>query len=195
MPNKNPPPATVSSSSLTTKELLESLPESDRTTLAKFALQKRLELEAEAAEIAQKQAQAYHATQIHAQAFNSLRQQDSSFRSGHTIHQEIDTGTGKMNISSRTGSSCFVATVAYSDAHHPDVEYLREFRDQYLAKTRCGLRFIFWYYRKAGPAMADLVKTMPPLRATCHIVLHVLVRILKVTCPTRKTDNVHRQLG
>ena len=173
-------------SSLTTKELLDSLPERERQDLAKFALQKRLELEAQAAETTQKQAQAYHAVQIHAQAFHDLRQQDSSFRSGHSIHQEINTGTGKMNISSHTGSSCFVATVAYRDAHHPDVEYLRRFRDQYLAKTRSGLHFIYWYYRKAGPKMADFVKGRPALRALTLALLKGLVGLLRIVCPTKQ---------
>ena len=169
----------------TSADLLNALSDEDKKQLAKFVVSKQLELEANAANLAQKQAMAQQSVNLHVQTFNSLRQQDSSFRSGHTIHQEIDTGTGKMNISSHTGSSCFVETVAYQDTHHPDVEYLRRFRDQYLAKTRVGLRFIYWYYRKAGPTMADFVKNRPLLRGVSHVALRTLVRILKTICPAK----------
>jgi hypothetical protein len=49
---------------------------------------------------------------------------------------------------------CFVATVAYSNnPAHPDVVFLRKFRDQRLSKSRLGRSFIAWYYA-TGPMLA-----------------------------------------
>ena len=58
--------------------------------------------------------------------------------------------------SSSDSSSCFVATAAYGDPAHPDVVYLRAFRDGVLNHNLLGRTFVSFYY-KYGPAWADFV--------------------------------------
>ena len=58
---------------------------------------------------------------------------------------------------------CFVATAAYGDSSHPDVEYLRHFRNKVLKKSAPGRAFIDFYWW-AGPKAALLVRNNLPLR-------------------------------
>ena len=62
------------------------------------------------------------------------------------------------------GGGCFVATCAYGDADHPDVEYLRLYRDMVLSETAAGRRFTRLYYR-CGPYLARWLAPHPRLRA------------------------------
>jgi hypothetical protein len=51
------------------------------------------------------------------------------------------------------GGYCFVATAAYGSYDHPQVRILRAFRDQVLAHSSWGRRFISTYYQMSpGPA-------------------------------------------
>lgn len=54
--------------------------------------------------------------------------------------------------------SCFVATAAYRDPFHPDVKFLRDFRDQWLCNRGWGRAFIRFYWRY-GPHMARPVRS------------------------------------
>jgi hypothetical protein len=62
-----------------------------------------------------------------------------------------------------SGGGCFVATAAYGDPNHPDVVFLREFRDNTLSQIRLGRSFIK-IYRRFGPALAGLVMNRRTLR-------------------------------
>lgn len=53
--------------------------------------------------------------------------------------------------------SCFVATAAYRDPWHPDVVFLRAFRDQWLVHRGWGRTFIAFYW-VIGPKMAKPVR-------------------------------------
>ncbi len=53
--------------------------------------------------------------------------------------------------------TCFVATAAYRDPWHPDVVFLRAFRDQWLVNRAWGRAFIALYWR-VGPKMAVFVQ-------------------------------------
>jgi len=52
-----------------------------------------------------------------------------------------------------SGGSCFVATATYGDPMHPDVCYLRAFRDNTLRNYRAGRAFIAFYWW-IGPKLA-----------------------------------------
>lgn len=168
-----------------TAELIESLPADQRNDLTKFHIQGQMELNLEAARMQQKQMAGLNEIRAHVDAFNELDRQANGLRSGHTIRSTIDMGSGHMEITSRSGgaSSCFVATATYQDTHHPDVEYLRRFRDAYLSKSRPGLLFIHWYYRKAGPVMSAFIKGREWLRVPCLYALKGTVSLLKKMFP------------
>ncbi|MFN7906157.1 MAG: CFI-box-CTERM domain-containing protein [Pseudobdellovibrionaceae bacterium] len=69
---------------------------------------------------------------------------------------------------------CFIATSAYGDITHPDVLFLRQFRDQYLKKSFLGRKFIFFYYRYS-PRIADVVESRKCLRCATKSILTFFV--------------------
>lgn len=69
--------------------------------------------------------------------------------------QEKQRRKNKQN-EKQNSSSCFVATAAYGDANHPDVEFLRAFRDTILLPKKTGKAFVAFYYW-CGPFLADIV--------------------------------------
>lgn len=54
--------------------------------------------------------------------------------------------------------SCFVATAVYGDPFHPDVQALRNFRDEYLMNCAPGRAFVAAYYRHSPPLAAFIAK-------------------------------------
>jgi hypothetical protein len=78
------------------------------------------------------------------------------------------TVTGDMILTPASGSDsssmCFVATACYGSNLAPQVQTLREFRDERLLTTSTGRRMIR-IYNLAGPSLARVLDTSPPLRA------------------------------
>ncbi len=62
-------------------------------------------------------------------------------------------------------SGCFIATAVYGVPGAPEIEILREFRDQVLLHTRVGHAFVAAYYR-VSPPVARLISRSGPLRFT-----------------------------
>lgn len=54
---------------------------------------------------------------------------------------------------------CFIATEIYGSYSHPNVLTLREFRDNYLSKSKYGREFISYYY-KHSPVIALKISKM-----------------------------------
>lgn len=75
-----------------------------------------------------------------------------------------------------TPGACFVATVAFGEGA-PELDVLRGFRDEVLARHAAGRRFIDWYYRD-GPALAEFVSARPLLRRATRLVLSGITRLL-----------------
>ncbi len=59
--------------------------------------------------------------------------------------------------------SCFIATAVYQDPYHPDVQALREFRDEYLLTNPAGRAVVSAYYRYSPP-VADFIAGHETLR-------------------------------
>ncbi|WP_312125793.1 CFI-box-CTERM domain-containing protein [Pseudomonas sp.] len=94
------------------------------------------------------------------------------------VTTEIKSGNTRMNIESKSGGTCFVATAAYQDALHPDVVYLRGFRDQTLVQYKKGRSFIDWYW-KTGPRLATVVNNHPVLRPMAKVSISLIVKAIK----------------
>ncbi len=65
-------------------------------------------------------------------------------------------------------SPCFVATAVYRDAHHPDVETIRRWRDHHLrpgAPMRPAMASFTAFYNRVGPPLASWVKQRPAIAA------------------------------
>lgn len=95
------------------------------------------------------------------------------------VSTEIKSGNTRMHIESKSGGTCFVATAAYQDTQHPDVVYLRNFRDQTLVRYAKGRTFINWYWR-VGPNLARYVDCHPVLRTPARYMISVIVFALRV---------------
>lgn len=65
---------------------------------------------------------------------------------------------------------CFVATMVFQTAQHPDLDALRSFRDLVLAKSKSGLLFIRLYYRW-GRYVALFIRHKPILKCMIRDVL------------------------
>jgi hypothetical protein len=113
----------------------------------------------------------------HIDTFNMLEKGGRTTR--QTVTSDIKTGAGNMRIESKSGATCFVASVAYADPNHPDVIFLRGFRDRVLSKSELGRSFIAWYWR-TGPKLAKTVYISAFLRKLSKFSIQKLVSVLKL---------------
>ncbi len=65
---------------------------------------------------------------------------------------------------------CFIATAAYGFYSAPQVQVLREFRDQYLMTNTPGRAFVHWYYQY-GPTGAAFLNANPWLKPAVRTAL------------------------
>jgi hypothetical protein len=94
------------------------------------------------------------------------------------VTSEIKTGAGKMHIESKSGATCFVATASYMDPSHPDVVFLRSFRDNFLVNHNLGIRFIDWYW-VYGPKIASFVSRRELIRRFSKLCLQIITSGLR----------------
>jgi hypothetical protein len=118
------------------------------------ASEKALELEVKSLEQNMNYSSAEKAVGLHIEMFTELDKKGPLIR--HAIETKVKTGAGNMQIESKSGAMCFVATVAYGDPNHSDVIFLRTYRDDVLQNYQVGRVFIGWYC-KYGPMLAAIV--------------------------------------
>ena len=73
---------------------------------------------------------------------------------------------------------CFVATAAFNDEDHPTVEALRNWRDNTLAHSKLGRKFISKYYL-IGPKLADRLDKNPIFKPVVRSILTLLSKVFK----------------
>jgi len=56
---------------------------------------------------------------------------------------------------------CFVASVVYGDVNSPEVQVLRNYRDDVLSQNYFGRKFIEFYYGGAGKKVSNLLRDLP----------------------------------
>ena len=69
---------------------------------------------------------------------------------------------------------CFIATAAFGYYSAPQVQWLRDFRDQHLKRYPLGRLFVDAYY-SLSPALADIIKQTEWLRDAVRLALSPLV--------------------
>ena len=72
------------------------------------------------------------------------------------------------------GEGCFIATAAYGYYSAPEVQALRDFRDQFLLTNETGKTFVNWYYTH-GPDAAQYIRTHTALKPLVRVFLYPLV--------------------
>ncbi len=105
------------------------------------------------------------------------------------------TVTGASTTPSRTHqlvisvqvSPCLIATATYGSELAPQVQFLRDFRDQQIMNTFAGSTFMAafntWYY-SFSPTIAKYESTSPSSRAVAKAVLYPLIGILQISSST-----------
>lgn len=161
-------------------QAISKLDEQQVKALGEKAAQVALDLQAQQA----RQNLNYHTgkkvVEDHIDTFNNLSKDGKTTR--HTLNTDVETGAGRMRIESKSGATCFVATAAYGDAAHPDVVYLRWYRDNILRRSAVGRAFI-WTYWRVGPQLAKVVQPFPAVRHTVRGTLSRLVGRLQARRP------------
>jgi len=91
----------------------------------------------------------------------------------------------EANLFSAQGPSrCLIATATYGSELAPQVQFLRDFRDEKIDKTFAGSSFMIvfnaWYY-SFSPSVASEVHANPALQAVMQAILYPLLLILRVS--------------
>jgi hypothetical protein len=86
-----------------------------------------------------------------------------------------------------TGQQCVVATATYGSELAPEVQFLRNFRDNMILKTYTGSTFMTvfnaWYY-SFSPAVAGVLTQHSALTTPMKIALYPIVAISKIGAAT-----------
>lgn len=81
-------------------------------------------------------------------------------------------------------SGCLIATAAFGSELTPQVQFLRNFRDNHILSTAAGSSFMTvfnsWYY-SFSPAVADYEREQPWLQAAVKAAIYPLLGILQVS--------------
>jgi hypothetical protein len=83
----------------------------------------------------------------------------------------------QFSTSASKGGGCFVATAAFGSAPQPEVEFLRRFRDERLARFAAGRAFIR-AYNSFGPPLAAAVRRSRAMRALSRAAIRAACALL-----------------
>ncbi len=88
-------------------------------------------------------------------------------------------GPGQSNMGDRRQDSpCFIATAAYGSPLAREIEILRQFRNNHLAKTPLGRRIIT-LYETYSPPVADFISRHEMARSVTRVLLWPVVMVIK----------------
>jgi peptide/nickel transport system substrate-binding protein len=81
------------------------------------------------------------------------------------------------------GGPCLIATATYGSELTDEVQFLRNFRDNSILKTRAGSDFMTvfnsWYY-SFSPSLAQFIREHPNARTAAKFALYPLIGILRI---------------
>ena len=92
--------------------------------------------------------------------------------------------TETSESSTPNGGRCLIATAAFGSELTPQVQFLRNFRDEHIMSTLSGSSFMnvfnIWYY-SFSPYIADYEKEQPWLQQSVKSLIYPLISILHVS--------------
>ena len=122
---------------------------------------------------------------------------------GSTSTTFLDISTTETTSASTTSypiplsPQCLIATAAYGSPLTPQVQALRNFRDELVLKTFAGSQFMkafnAWYY-SFSPSIAHVISKSPSLAAVVRILIYPLVGILQVAAAAHTMSGSNSQL-
>jgi peptide/nickel transport system substrate-binding protein len=100
---------------------------------------------------------------------------------------------------STTGSpQCVIATATYGSEISPEVQFLREFRDQDIMDTMAGREFMTvfhaWYY-SFSPNIASVIADNPMMQSVFKVLLYPLIGILHLSAATYGMFNFNSEIA
>jgi peptide/nickel transport system substrate-binding protein len=102
--------------------------------------------------------------------------------SSKTVTVEATSSTD--NQPSGSNSQCIIATAAFGSELEPQVQFLRNFRDNHILGTASGTSFMAvfnsWYY-SFSPAVADFEREQPLMQQTVKTAIYPLLGILQAS--------------
>jgi len=95
----------------------------------------------------------------------------------------IHSVTIPVRVAIEDGVVCLIATATYGSELSPEVQFLRNFRDDAILKTKTGSSFMAvfnaWYY-SFSPVVAQLIQEHSTLKTAMRIMLYPLIGILRI---------------
>ena len=81
------------------------------------------------------------------------------------------------------GGMCFIATAAYGTSSAPEIDVLRDFRDDVLLRSPAGRDYVAFYYA-ASPPLADFIARHEILRTVVREgLIDPIVAVVRLTSP------------
>jgi len=96
---------------------------------------------------------------------------------------ERATMTTEMQQKSSNGGGCLIATATFGSELSPQVQQLRELRDNYLLKTKSGSSFMVGFnelYYSFSPTIADLERQSPIFKEAVKLTITPLITSLSL---------------
>jgi len=103
-------------------------------------------------------------------------------KNGQCVPERV-TITTEMQQKSSNGGGCLIATATFGSELAPQVQQLRELRDNYLMKTESGSSFMSGFnefYYSFSPTIADLERKSPVFKEAVKLFITPLITSLSI---------------
>lgn len=107
---------------------------------------------------------------------NALKKNSETEQWFKTQYDFFNDAYEKLGANKSSQGACYIATMAYGDYDHPQVQKLRKFRDTVLSKSKIGIWFILAYYNHSP----KLVKFLKKKKITNKLIKNILNQLIKL---------------
>ena len=97
-----------------------------------------------------------------------------------------------LNVKPQPENQCIIATAAFGSQLAPQVQFLREFRDDIVMSTYSGSSFITLFnafYYSWSPHVADIIRDSDSLKSVSRILITPLLGILTLSSSTQENSD------